>query len=402
MQELQKHFSGCKLEAFTDVYPEKEYANSIKFDLDHICSLIWKKYEKTQVLDILSNLFIDEIDWVLHIPLWRKDITNIADIAEEVARIDGYDKVTPTVPRINLWAISQSPLYKAKRDTRNFLVSSGYFEMYTYSFLDEALMEKALGNTEKLVPMKNALSEELTHLRGSLIPNLLKALEENMRDYKNMKLFECEKIFIRESEDWVTEHYELSWVEHVSEDTAYYEIQNSLSDLFSKLWVTNYEFRTSQDIPSFAHSQRTADIIVRWKSVWYIGEIHPKAMKNFSLSGRVWFYSLDMEKLAPALYWAIKAHDVSSFQANSFDINFVVDSSTAWSTIHAAIMKSDSLITSVELFDIYEDQQKLPWKRSLSFTVTTQSLEKTLDDTYKNELIKTIVKNVEKKGGSLR
>jgi phenylalanyl-tRNA synthetase beta subunit len=58
--------------------------------------------------------------------------------------------------------------------------------------------------------MKNALSEELTHLRGSLVPNLLKALEENKRDFKNMKLFECEKVFIRESEDSVSEHYELT------------------------------------------------------------------------------------------------------------------------------------------------------------------------------------------------
>lgn len=68
---------------------------------------------------------------------------------------------------------------------------------------------------ENLAAMKNALSEELTHLRGSLVPNLLKALEENVREYKNMKLFECEKIFIRESEDSITEHYELSGVEQL-------------------------------------------------------------------------------------------------------------------------------------------------------------------------------------------
>jgi phenylalanyl-tRNA synthetase beta subunit len=64
--------------------------------------------------------------------------------------------------------------------------------------------------------MKNALSEELTHLRGSLIPNLMQALEDNAREYKNMKLFECEKVFIRESEDSVSEYYELSGVEQIS------------------------------------------------------------------------------------------------------------------------------------------------------------------------------------------
>lgn len=402
MQEISTQIPQAKLEAFTDVYPEKEYAAEIEFDLDHISGLIWKKYKQDEVLNILDRLFIEEKNGVLEIPLWRKDLTNIADIAEEVARIDGYDKVETTVPRINLWAISQSPLYRAKRESRNYLVSSGYFEMYTYSFVDESLMNKALGNTDSLVPMKNALSEELTHLRGSLIPNLLKALEENKRDFQNMKLFECEKVFMRENKDTVSEHYELSWVEQTSSDIAYYQIQNTISDLMTKLWVLKYEFKVVTNTPAFAHATRTADIIVRGKSVWQIWEIHPKALKNFNLTGRVWFYSINMQLLESALYGLIKAGEVSSFQANSFDINFVVDLSTAWSTIKTAIERSDALITKVELFDIYEDDVRLPGKRSLSFKVTTQSLEKTLDDTFKNDLIKTIVKNVEKKGGSLR
>jgi len=402
MQELRKQLPNCKLEAFTDVYPEKQYAAEIDFDLSHICNLIGKKYSRDKVLDILDRLFIEEKNGVLEIPLWRKDLTNIADIAEEIARIDGYDTIETTVPRINLWAISQSPLYKAKRESRNYLVSAGYFEMYTYSFVDAALMERALWNTDSLVPMKNALSEELTHLRGSLIPNLLKALEENKRDFANMKLFECEKVFIREHKDSVSEYYELSWVEQIAWETAYYKIQNTVSDLLSKLWVSKYEFKTATNSPSYSHATRTADIIVRGKSIGQVGEIHPKVLKNFSLTARVWFYSLNMQLLEPALYGIIKAHEVSNFQANSFDINFVVDLATAWSTISATIQKSDALITKVELFDIYEDAEKLPGKRSLSFKVTTQSLERTLDDAYKNELIKTIVKNVEKKGGNLR
>jgi len=402
MQEISAQIPEAKLEAFTDVYPEKQYATEIEFDLQHIRNLIWKDYDKNTVLNILDRLFITEKNGVLEIPLWRKDITNIADIAEEIARIDGYDKVASTVPRINLGAISQSPIYRVKRESRNYLVSCGYFEMYTYSFVDEALMQKALGNTESLVPMKNALSEELTHLRGSLVPNLLKALEENKRDYSTMKLFECEKVFIRENKDTVSEHYELSGVELHSSDEMYYRVQNSVSDLLKKLWVTKFEYKASTQNPSYAHATRTADIIVRGKSVGQVGEIHPKALKNFSLSSRVWFYSINLELLEPALYGVVKAQEVSNFQANSFDINFVVDVTTSGSSIKTTIEKSDNLITNVELFDIYENAEKLPGKRSLTFRVTTQSLEKTLDDSFKNELIKTIVKNVEKKGGSLR
>lgn len=144
IKELELHLENMKLESFTDVYPEPTYASQVDFDLDHINTLIGKIYTREQALDILDTIFVTEKDGILEIPLWRKDITNIADIAEEIARLDGYDKIEMTVPRINLGAITQNPLYRAKRDLRNFLVSKGYYEMYTYSFVDASLMEKAL------------------------------------------------------------------------------------------------------------------------------------------------------------------------------------------------------------------------------------------------------------------
>ena len=109
-----------------------------------------------------------------------------------------------------------------------------------------------------------------------------------------------------------------------------------------------------------------------------------------------------MEKLSAALYGLVKAQDVSSFQENNFDINFVVDKTTSWKDIVSAIAKADALIQNVELFDIYEDEEKLPGKRSLSFKVYIQSLTQTLDDKIKNGIIEEIIKRVEKKGGILR
>jgi phenylalanyl-tRNA synthetase beta chain len=109
-----------------------------------------------------------------------------------------------------------------------------------------------------------------------------------------------------------------------------------------------------------------------------------------------------MDKLSAALYGLVKANDVSSFQENNFDINFVVDKTTPGKDIISVISKSDDLIKKVELFDIYEDEDKLPEKRSLSFKVYIQSLTETLDDKVKNRLIEEIVKKVEKKGGILR
>ena len=137
IQELQKNIPSLKLEAFGDVYPEPQAPTYIDYDLDFICRLIGKEYSSKEALEILARVGIEEKDGILAIPLWRKDLTTKADIAEEIARLDGYQNIQITVPRVQLGAVSQKPLYKAKRELRNFLVARGFFEMYTYSFVYE-------------------------------------------------------------------------------------------------------------------------------------------------------------------------------------------------------------------------------------------------------------------------
>lgn len=400
--ELEKNLEWIKITSYSDLYENKQKEVKIDFDLDFINNLIGKKYSKQEALSILKNLWIEEKDWVLLIPFWRKDLNYKADIAEEIARIDGYDNIEATVPRINLWAVIQNNIYKIKNDTRNYFTDKWFFDMYTYSFVNEELMTKSLWNTDDLVQMKNALSEELTHLRWSLIPNLLLSLEKNIREYSDMKLFELEKVFKRKNND-INEYYSLAWVELSKKDIAYYDIQNTVSDFFKTVWITNYIFDTCEKTPSFSHSWRTASIIVRWKEVWIIWEIHPKVADNFDIKDRIWFFEINVWLIEEALYWITKAKDLSNFQENNFDLNFVVNKNIKAKDIKTTIEKTNpNLITKVDLFDIYENEEKLPWKRSLVFKIFIQSMEWTLDDKAKNELINEIIKKVVKKWWELR
>jgi phenylalanyl-tRNA synthetase beta chain len=400
--ELEKNLEWIQITKYSDLYENKQKTINIDFDLDFINNLIWKKYDKSYTLNILKNLWIEENNWILTIPFWRKDLNYKADIAEEIARIDGYDNIEATVPRINLWAVIQSNIYKVKNDSRNYFTDKWWYDMYTYSFVNENLMNKALWNTNDLVPMKNALSEDLTHLRWSLIPNLLLSLEKNIKEFSDMKLFELEKVFIREWNN-IDEAYSLAWVELSNKEIIYYDIQNTISDFFKTVWIPKYMYDICKTIPSFAHSWRTASIIIRWKEVWTIWEIHPKAAANFGINNRIWYFEINISKLDAALYWITKAKEVSNFQENNFDLNFVADKTVKNKDLKATIEKTDAkLITKVELVDIYEDEEKLPWKRTHTFKIFIQSLEWTLDDKVKNELINNIVKKVEKKWWELR
>jgi len=409
VSELEKNLEWIELVSYSDSYENKQSEITISFDLEKINSLTGKEYSEKEALKILTNLWIENKNWKLQIPFWRKDLNNIADIAEEIARIDGYDKIESTIPRVNLWAVIQDNMYKLKKDTRNFFTNIGFFDMYTYSFVNEALMKKAGWDTSNLIPMKNALSEELTHLKGSLIPNLLLSLEKNIRDFSNLKLFEIEKIFLKNEAD-IKEGYSLAWVQVVDSDVAYYKIQNTLSNFFKYLGIDKFHFDTIKENPTFAHSGRTARIIVRGQEIGTIWEISPRIGNNFWIKDvstpwgwKIGFFEICANSLVKCAYNTTKAKDISEFQENNFDINFVVDKNTKWKDIKIAIEKTNqNLIQKVELFDIFESEEKLPGQRSLSFKIYIQSLEITLDDKVKNELIQDIIKKVAAKWGNLR
>ncbi|MDD2907782.1 MAG: phenylalanine--tRNA ligase subunit beta [Candidatus Gracilibacteria bacterium] len=402
VSELEKNIKNIEIGEFSDIYPNKQKEVSIDFDLNFYNKILGTSYNEIDVLKILNNLGIEKKGDKLIIPFWRKDLNFKADIAEELARISGYNNIVSTIPEINMGAVIQSNTYKIKNDSKNYFSSIGYYDMFTYSFVNAELMEKSLGNTNDLIPMKNALSEELTHLRGSLIPNLMLSLEKNINEYNDMKLFEIEKVFNLNNGN-IIENYNLSGVEVSNKETVYYDVQNTVSNFLKTIGVFTFSFESSEVLPSYSHKGRTGVIMVRGKNIGLVGEIHPKVAKNFDINSRIGFFEINIESLESALYQTVKAKDISSFQENNFDLNFVVEKATAGSKIKTAIEKSNKeIINKVELVDIYENEEKLPGKRSFTYKVYIQSIHKTLDDKDKGDLINEIIKNVSKVGGELR
>ena len=401
-KELSRIFPQLKIIGYAENYEEKQKQVYVPYDKDFINKLIGSNYSEVDMIEILKNLGIEKSKNNLSIPFWRTDITNKADIAEEIARIKGYDQVQATIPSESIGAVVQDSLYYIKNDVRSFFTDRGFFDMYTYSFVNEELIEKTGASIDNCIEMKNYLSEEITHLRPSIIPNLLLSIEKNQKEFKNLKLFEIEKVF--ENKDTkISEKDSLAWIISSEEKTLlYYEIQDLISSFLESIGVDKYEYKKTKNTPSFAHKWRTADIIVRGQAIGTIWEISPAISKNFDINARLAFFEIDIKQLASLAYNRVKAKTPSAFQENSFDLSFVLDKQKEGQRISKTIEKTSPFIQKVELFDIYENEEKLPWKRSLSFKIYIQSEEETLSDTIKNELIETITKQVEKQGWTLR
>ena len=401
-EELSNNIKWVNFTWYSESYNEKQKIINIDFDLSFINNLIWKKYSENEALKILNNLWFIVSNNKITVPFWRKDIIYKADIAEEIARIDWYNNIEPTVPRINIWAVIQDNIYKLKNDSREFFTARWFFDIYNYSFVNENLMKKLDSSTKDLIDLKNALSEELTHMKDSHIPNLLESLEKNLHEFKNLKLIEIEKVFYKKWSS-INENYSIAWVITSEKDIIYYDIQSIVSDYLKTVWVNNYYYDIISDYPSYVHKGRTSKIVVRGVNVWIVWEIHSRVCNNFWINNRVWFFEINIELLKDALYSKVNAKDISEFQENNFDLSFVVDKNVKWKDISKTIEKTDTnIINKVELFDIYENEEKLPWKRSLSFKIYIQSMTKTLDDKVKNKLINEIIEKVNKKWWVLR
>lgn len=400
---LKENLKSLEVISYWQSYQTKQEIVRISYDLWFINRLIWKNYEDSYVQNILTNLGINLINSELVIPFWRKDLNRKADIAEEIARVDWYDNIDTTVPKINLWSVEQTITYKLKNDVRSFFVSRGWYDMYNYSFVSKALLDKLNLDINECVDLKNYLSEDATHMRNSLIPNLMLSLEKNIKDFSKLDLFEFEKVFLRDK-DTINEKYYLSWVTlNYTNEITYYKIQSIVSDLLDTIYVDKYEYKKSGISISYANSWRLANIIVRGQVVWFVWEVHPTISKRFDLSARVWFFEIDIEKLKESVYNKVRAKDISNFQMNNFDLTFLVDKDIEGIGIYNTILNVDkNLIKTVELFDIYEDELKIPWKRSISFKIFIQSEDWTIWDKEKGILIDKIVDKVNKKWWTLR
>ncbi len=395
--ELEKAFPNMKKEAWSDCYLEKQKQVEIEYDLYFINKLIWKKYDEKLVLEILNNLWIKKVWKKLIIPKWRKELNFKADIAEEIARIDWYDNIETSVPKIHLWAIIQNNIYKSKKFSKNFFVENNFFDMYTYSFVNEKLVNKCNSTIKNNIRLKNSLSEEATHMKNSLIPNLLLSLEKNKVDFKYLKLFEVEKIFkYTQEKNQISEMYNLSWVITTSKDIIYYDIQNIISKFLTEIWISKYEFKKTTNIPQYAHSTRTADIIARWQKIWIIWEIKPKVASNFSIKSKIWFFEIDLDLISTMINSITKFIELSEFQSSSFDVSFLVSKDFEANILKNTILKTNpQIIQKVELFDIYENK-KLWNNRSIAFKVFLQKMDSEITDKQKNEIISKIIEKSEK------
>ena len=325
----------------------------------------------------------------VRVPYWRTDVDIPDDIAEEVARIVGYDQI----PTKNLGgdvppAIPQ-PLRELRERLRDALAAAGMQEIITYSLTTSEELERVLpeGQVEQLLKVVNPLSAEHEYLRPVLRGSVLKTLAANERRREGeIALFEASRVYLPRSGELpeeqehivgvITGMREDRWGRSSDEPVDFYDAKGYVQ---AALQVAGVEgtFEAAEEFGLLPG--RTATVSAGEAKVGVIGQLHPSVASSFDIDQDVYLFELVVDHLLPAVQAGVEYAPLMRFPAVVQDIALVVDSGQPADDVRRLIEKHE-LVHAAQVFDVYEGEGVPADCKSLAFSVTYRSVEKTLTD----------------------
>ncbi len=360
----------------TDFRPQKKEVN-----LDYLKQVLGIEIPKKRILSILESLdlspSIKGSKITCKIPTRRSDIKDKEDLAEEVARIYGYNKFPKTLPRGELKKekIPYLKDHSVQNTLRNILVACGFFESMNYSLISEENLKKCLLENKNWARIENPVSKDFEFLRPSIIPSLILATKLNQTK-KKIKLFEIDKVF-------PSEKYKLSGI---CKGITFRKFKGIIETILETLEIKDYKI-IKEVKEKVWHTRRSARIVTNKTELGVFGEINPKVKENFGIEGEIWAFELDIENLK-SLKSSKLFKDISTYPPHIEDITFILPEKTEIGKVINSIEKTSGLIEKTKLISKF--------KNAWTFRIVYQSQSKTLDDKEIEKLRNKIIKNIER------
>jgi len=343
------------------------------------------------------------------IPSFRatKDVSIEDDLVEEITRLYGYENIKPTLPDLPIVVPKRNKERTLKHEARKQLAFGfGMTEIYNYSFYGKDEMAKALLEEKGHIQLQNYLSQDQTHLRTTLVPNLLKNVVSNLRFYNDLKIFEIARTYLEIGEFFPLEE---KWIgaaiarKGEQKVSLFYEAKSIVSEFLNQFFKDGIEITKQSKAPSYAHPSRCAKIKYKGQVLGNVFEVHPLVLDNFGIEAATAMFELNFTKMCSFDEKFVKYSQIAKFPGIEIDISVVIDSTKKVAELEKAITKADSdLIKRVKLFDIYEGDKMEKGKKAIAFRVLLQAVERTLTDEEMAKIQQKIFTNLQKLGGVIR
>lgn len=386
---------GKVVEGSVDNYPSRLDPWSVDIRVSRINHIIGENIPKSEMIDIFNDLDIkvEEIsDDVLRVtpPTIRLDLVAEIDFVEEVARIHGYDKLPMTLPRGV--AFAGEPRNESIRNiARVYMVAMGANEIQTYSFVspqDADRMRLPEDAWERnAVELLNPLGEENSVMRTMLTPSMLEVLGRNYaRSLDSVKAFEIGTVFEKNEfePNGLPVESDSMCVGIYGDGNDFFMLKGIICELMLKMGIEDLWFEAESQHPSY-HPGRCARILTGDREdpveLGIMGEIHPDIAEDYGIGTRAYICEMFFSKIEDLARTQTRYMPLPKYPAVIRDIAVTVDEDVAVGDMQDAIRNADSsILEEVRLFDIYRGEQVEEGRKSLAFSITYRSAEKTLTD----------------------
>ncbi|HNV12341.1 MAG TPA: phenylalanine--tRNA ligase subunit beta [bacterium] len=403
---------------FVDNFEKEE--RILELDLIWAEKIIGQKISDKDIKKILESLGLkirnkqDHV-WDLIIPSWRmKDLQIKEDIIEEIIRVFGYNNIIPSLPKADINPPEKDYSLEMERKIKNILaLSYGLTEVYNYSFVSEEQLLKLNLDYGSYIKLLNPLSSQHALLRQTLTTNLLLNIKHNQAKYDDINIFEIGNIFLNIPGG-------LNKDETFSESLPYQEkkmaIISSRNDggsfKFLKDLIFNFIFQLSggaevdflptESIISWADNQEKCLLLLNGEEIGFLAKIDNNILAKNGIKKETSSLEISLKKLLSVIssIGLRQYQPVPKFPAVNRDLAFVVDQKVLFIDIKKEIQEFTSLISDLELFDVYSGENLGQGKRSLAFHISYQSNEKTLTNEEIDLVQKDLIKRLEQKFGA--
>lgn len=397
---------GKVLQGLIDINSSMVKPWPVQLKPSRVNKILGMEIAQEEIIAILSKLGlplkqVDEDQLLVTVPLRRPDLIIEEDLIEEIVRLHGYDRVPTTLPRGELTQNRESMPERLKTMVRNLLVSCGFYECITYSFINPANLNRLriAGDDPRLrlISVQNPFSEEQAVMRTTLLPGLLKAALQNI-SYRelNMQLFELGIVYYPQKLPIIslpeeTERLTLlvsglapepNWVVP-SRQAGFYEIKGALELIFKRFQIEGVNYLDRAE--PFTHPTRSAQLLLDGKLFGFIGELHPDVAVDFGLEQPVTIAEIELAPLFSKANLVPRMVPLPRYPAANRDLAVVVSKEVCAAKLEEAIWAAGGeLLDAVRLFDLYEGKQVPAGKRSLAYSLVFRTDEGTLTEAEVN------------------
>lgn len=402
--------AGEVVDGLIDVYPGKAPARTIKLDPNRINGFLGGNIPSSFMHDTLTALEFKHIsDGVYEIPSFRADIESMNDLAEEIQRIYGYDKLNSTLPSAAVTRGGRTYEQNLKNKIAAALLGLGFDEIQTFSFISPKYYDKIrLAEDDarrSSVVISNPLGEDTSVMRTSALPSMCEILSGNY-NMKNLsvKLYEAATVYIPTSDGELPEEkqiFTLGMYGDPSRDgRSFYSMKGSINAMLASLGITDVKY-VACDSERAYHPGRCAKLYSADKYIGIMGELHPETADNYGIELPVMCAELNFDEIAELAAIEASYKPLPKFPALERDISVVCDEKIEVGELEDIIScAGGAAVSAVKLFDIYRGAQIGADKKSVSFAIALRAQDHTMTDEEAGKTMTKILRELAEKANA--